>query len=691
MIKIIHIELLTLVLFLATGCAKKPGDGEMSQGATIALRVDAQSVPSSGDEGRIDNLRLIAFGSAGSDIATRVDANSGMQSLPANSTLTQDMTAGLRDIYVFANETQPLGLTAQLDAVKNNFSELENLKVQYNSDLSAPFFCSYVRSGLDVKTSGNAPLDVEVVRNVSKVVLNLTQEWGAGEPIEKQVIIKRVQVMNLPKYSYLMGRNYIKSDGTSDGFVDSKLFENPTNESVTPGLGLFKHTFTFYVPEFLGALADHGKHAYIEIEGYLDGRPDVICTYRCPLGNDMHTPKNMTDYNITRNRIYKVNGTIISYGALNNIDIKANIEDWNEVNSTPEDVGEYLIVAETTKPLKFTIKEDIAIKASDLNKVKISSKNDKLDWTRSGNTISVGVKDAFATDVPQAAIDELIITLGQFTRRVNIDYRPSVAQRFAKGLLVMNGTGGATIGAPNAPFKDVLIFKWSTFIGMRTCDDAGTPLPTAQVAYNPTIHNVSSPQLITPYIPNTVTEAQYIGRDKDFLNYLHERTDLHNGGLGDPCREIGTVAGKRWRTPTASEWDELLSETPKAANLSPGKAIGFGGYVPRQSGTSSDAGFVNNAHYGWFYGPSAQQQTDAANPTKGSVFIYQKYYGTSDITQNVGITSLPTQNIFSSSASSTAGRFHYYTANDVVGSMGTRTIGDDKTVGNSFAVRCIQQ
>lgn len=670
MIKIIHIELLTLVLFLATGCAKKPGDGEMSQGATIALRVDAQSVPSSGDEGRIDNLRLIAFGSAGSDIATRVDANSGMQSLPANSTLTQDMTAGLRDIYVFANETQPLGLTAQLDAVKNNFSELENLKVQYNSDLSAPFFCSYVRSGLDVKTSGNAPLDVEVVRNVSKVVLNLTQEWGAGEPIEKQVIIKRVQVMNLPKYSYLMGRNYIKSDGTSDGFVDSKLFENPTNESVTPGLGLFKHTFTFYVPEFLGALADHGKHAYIEIEGYLDGRPDVICTYRCPLGNDMHTPKNMTDYNITRNRIYKVNGTIISYGALNNIDIKANIEDWNEVNSTPEDVGEYLIVAETTKPLKFTIKEDIAIKASDLNKVKISSKNDKLDWTLSGNTISVGVKDAFATDVPQAAIDELIITLGQFTRRVNIDYSPSVAQRFAKGNIVFSTDyKSLTIGAYNTPHRYDVVFKWSTYIGMRICDDSSNPLSVAQVVYKPAVSGITTPIEILPY-PILSEQMEYVGQDKDFLKFLNDQPGLVNQGYGDPCRQMGKVDGKYWRTPTGVEWKELLEESPLVAGYKDrGKVFGLGGYVPQGTGGTS-ATMPANANYGWFFGPSATAQTDPANPAKGSVSIYQKYYAGHP---SGSVAVLPTQNIHSSSAYSNEGNY-YYTANDVGGGVAAQSI-----------------
>lgn len=656
-----------LVLFFAAGCNKEGALPEQTLEATLLLKV-ASGIGSAVDpENQLNEVRVLSFHASGSATGL-LDVNGGKQQLPTDRPLTQTMHMGVRDIYVIANESEVSGLTNTFNGMRN-LTDLAAIKLPYEPLTMAPPIVSTYNEQIDIKNDGATRVDATVVRTLSKVVLTLSYEWGRNKPIPEDFVILSVQVKNLPEYSYLIGNDY---DGTVFTSSREVTADELVNQSTTPNSSYLSKPLIIYIPEFIGASSAKGKHAYIEIVGHCTSKPAVTSTYRMPLSSNMTTDGTIAgdNYDIARNISFAINATINGMGESNLIYIQVYPQDWSEVESIPEDVGDYLIVDETTKPLKFTLKEDITIKASDLSKVTISSKNNKLDWAIVDNTISVGVKDEFATDVPQAAIDKLIITLGQFTRRVNIDYSPSVAQRFAKGNIVFSTDyKSLTIGAYNTPHRYDVVFKWSTYIGMRICDDSSNPLSVAQVVYKPAVSGITTPIEILPY-PILSEQMEYVGQDKDFLKFLNDQPGLVNQGYGDPCRQMGKVDGKYWRTPTGVEWKELLEESPLVAGYKDrGKVFGLGGYVPQGTGGTS-ATMPANANYGWFFGPSATAQTDPANPAKGSVSIYQKYYAGHP---SGSVAVLPTQNIHSSSAYSNEGNY-YYTANDVGGGVAAQSI-----------------
>lgn len=337
--KIIKILFFAIITCVMAGCTKEslsPQDGPLE---TLSLKVETPSAAAESDEDIISDARIIAFRDANT-----LDANSGMKTIAAGGSITQTVTSGIRDIYVFANESQVQGMTTQLDGVRT-LSALQAIQVPYSVDIAPPFLSSVMETKT-LTTDANMTANVE--RTVSKVVLTVGYEWGAGKPLSEELVIDRVQVLNVPEFSYLIGKDY---DGAK--FTSSREVATTTelaNQSTTPLSSYLSKPLTIYIPEFLGATDAADDHAYLEIVGHLESDPAITSTYRMPLSSNMAADGTITgtNYDIARNTAFTINATIKSFGELNQIEIGSEIEAWQTVNSTPEDVGHYVFLESVT-------------------------------------------------------------------------------------------------------------------------------------------------------------------------------------------------------------------------------------------------------------------------------------------------------------------------------------------------------
>lgn len=334
--KLLYSTLLSTTLLFAS-CVKEDNTQQMERGpeATISLKVPTQVASVGSGEDEIRDVRIVSFvPSTAPNNEGRLDVNGGNISLIANP-ITQTLRTGVRDVYVFANETQVDGLTSELNAVQS-LDDLASIQIPYRRTLAPPFFSYSVEPNFEIKKENNTSIDAKVVRTVSKVRLNIVYTWGPDTDLYEELVIRSVQVVNLPVYSYLIGKEY---NGGQYQYTSSQKLEGDVlkNTSVVPN-EYRSQTLIIYVPEFLGASEYDGKHAYILIYGYIPDHPSVWISYEIPLGDGIgSTP--MTDYNITRNTDFKIQATIKSYGP-DNLIIKTDVQDWDMVES-PSDVGEY--------------------------------------------------------------------------------------------------------------------------------------------------------------------------------------------------------------------------------------------------------------------------------------------------------------------------------------------------------------
>lgn len=325
--KLIYITLLSTILIFA-GCAKEDNmQIQSGSEATLLLNVPTRAVGAGDDE--ITEVRIVSFvPQDASNGAGWMDVNGGKKALEFNS-ITQTLKTGVRDVYVFANETVVGGLSAKLNGM-HSLTDLNAIKLPYSGPLAPPFLCSYVEPKLSIEQQGNPSVEAEVVRAVSMVNLTLNYEWGEGKSLPEELVIDQVQVKHLPKYSYLVGRSYDGGD-----FIDSEILSGAdlANQSTNQQDKYKSGELVIYIPEFIGASV--GGYSFIEIIGHPKSNSGIKCKYEIPLGDGIESDP-MTDYDITRNTAFVINATINRYGETDNISIQANVVDWNEVNTAPE-------------------------------------------------------------------------------------------------------------------------------------------------------------------------------------------------------------------------------------------------------------------------------------------------------------------------------------------------------------------
>lgn len=331
--KLLYITLLSILL-LSTGCVKED-NMQLPSGpdATLSLNVPTRS--SGYGEYEVENVRIASFIPQSATTAPGVlDVNGGKRALEPNGNILQVLRTGVRDVYVFTNEPEDIG--RELEAMKS-LADLDRITLPYTPGILAPPFFGYHVENREIKRGDNPVMDANALHTVSKVQLIITYTWGPTTNLPEKLIIESVQVKNLPTRSYLIGRPY----DLVGSYIDSEIITGYRIDNGTSIPNTYRNRpLSIYIPEFLGASADNGKHAYIEIIGHLANDPSISCTYTIPLGDGMaSTP--MADYNITRNTEYQILATIESYGQTNNISITTNVVDWNEVES-PSEVGDYL-------------------------------------------------------------------------------------------------------------------------------------------------------------------------------------------------------------------------------------------------------------------------------------------------------------------------------------------------------------
>lgn len=335
--KLLYGIILSIILVLA-GCTKEDTKSSkwVSDGvdATLSLRIPAQADVVS-NEDKVTDVRIVSFvPSTATTAPGLLDVNGGKQPLPASGPITQILRTGVRDIHIFANEDRVTGLTNQLNTTRS-LTDLATIKLPYSGTLAPPFLCHYVQPSFEIKEAGTPLIDSKVVRTVSKVKLTLTYEWGEGTPLSEELVIDKVQVKHLPKYSYLIGNSY---DGVD--FADSEILEGTAlaNQSLLPN-EYKSGELIIYIPEFLGATANN--YTFVEVSGHMVSNSYITCTYKIPLGGVMQIDGTVTNYNIPRNTQFNINATIKSYGKVDNMAVKIIVLPWNVVGMD-EEVGYFL-------------------------------------------------------------------------------------------------------------------------------------------------------------------------------------------------------------------------------------------------------------------------------------------------------------------------------------------------------------
>lgn len=331
--KLLYINLLNIISLFAS-CVKED-NMQLPSGSDATLSLNFPTRSAGYGEYEVTDVRIVSFIPESATTAPGVlDVNGGKRELNPYGNILQTLRTGVRDVYVFTNEPEDIG--RELEAMKS-LTDLARIKIPYTAGTLTPPFFGYHVENREIKSGENPVMDANALRTVSKVELIITYTWGPTTNLHEELVMESVQVKNLPKHSYLIGRPY---DLVGD-YIDSEIITGfPLDNRTTIPNTYRSRPLSIYIPEFLGASADNGKHAYIEIIGHLANDPTISCTYTIPLGDGMvSTP--MTDYNITRNTEYQIVATIESYGQTNNIGITANVVDWNEVES-PSEVGDYL-------------------------------------------------------------------------------------------------------------------------------------------------------------------------------------------------------------------------------------------------------------------------------------------------------------------------------------------------------------
>lgn len=339
------------LLYLIIACTNRmeeSSDGS-SYGEGQAVSVNIMPKLAIGDESKVTQLRVIIF-------STRTSNPYGPKVLVSNQLIdvNEDYVAityiGYNDIYVIGNE--PVDLSGI-----NSPEELKNIQMNTESSLSASKFVFFrqllnvnVRSKNEIYPEGaSAPvskLEIKLQRVIAKLSVKFdlsTEICENGTPTGEFVNLESMELLRIPKYSYLASCKY----RIEEGFLDNRVFslENSSAE---------QNHFTWssgdiYLPEYLPM--DEIYRMVLRIKGTSRG---ITRIYTLPVGDAMNSvDSHSTDWNITRNRHYILNiNAVTGYGE-ESLEMKANVAGWSEIN-VPIDItgASFLAVNKKTVEVK---------------------------------------------------------------------------------------------------------------------------------------------------------------------------------------------------------------------------------------------------------------------------------------------------------------------------------------------------
>lgn len=320
----------TTLLYLITACTngiEEPSAGS-SQEESKEIPVNITPKLVIGDENEVSQLRVIIF-------ATQTSNPYGSRVLISNQLidLNEDYTAityiGYNDIYVIGNE--PIDLSN----VKRP-EELKNIQMNTEGSLNASKFVFFrkllnvnVRNKNEIYLEGESTpvseLEIKLQRVIAKLSVNFdlsTEIYEEQTPTGTYVNFESMELIRIPKYSYLIPETYKKEEGFLDNHVF--LLKNSSTE---------QNHFTWssgeiYLPEYI--LENDDYKVELRIKGTSKGTTHI---YTLPIGDAMNAvDSHSTDWNITRNRHYRLTIKAITGYGEESLEVKTSVAGWSEIN-----------------------------------------------------------------------------------------------------------------------------------------------------------------------------------------------------------------------------------------------------------------------------------------------------------------------------------------------------------------------
>ena len=320
------ITLLYLITACTTGIEESSVGNSQEEGKEIPVNIMPKLVV--GDENEVSQLRVIIF-------STRTSNPYGSRVLISNQLidLNEDYTAityiGYNDIYVIGNE--PIDLSN----VKRP-EELKNIQMNTEGSLNASKFVFFkkllnvnVRNKNEIYLEGESTpvseLEIKLQRVIAKLSVNFdlsTEIYEEQTPTGTYVNFESMELIRIPKYSYLIPETYKKEEG----FLDNRVFllKNSSTE---------QNHFTWssgeiYLPEYI--LENDDYKVELRIKGTSKGTTHI---YTLPIGDAMNAvDSHSTDWNITRNRHYRLTIKAITGYGEESLEVKTSVAGWSEIN-----------------------------------------------------------------------------------------------------------------------------------------------------------------------------------------------------------------------------------------------------------------------------------------------------------------------------------------------------------------------
>lgn len=338
---IYKIGFLITLLWFASACTDETelsGNADQADGKEVPVNILSRVV--AGDENKVSKLRLIIF-------STRTSDPYGPRTLTRNQLIStkENYTAityvGYNDIYMIGNEPVDLsGVTTP-----------EELKIRMDTEsmLAASEFVFYrqllnvnVRSKNEIYVGGQtkpvSELEIPLQRVIAKLTVKFdlsTEIYEGDNPTGKYLEFESMELVRVPKYSYLVPGKY----EMANGFRDDRSF-SLENSSTEPNHFTWS-SGEIYLPEYL--LDNDEYRTFLRIKGTSGS---VVCTYTLPVGDGMNPLDSYSDeWNITRNRHYTLTVKGIRGYGEKSLEANARVAGWSEVN-VPMDIpgASFLVV-----------------------------------------------------------------------------------------------------------------------------------------------------------------------------------------------------------------------------------------------------------------------------------------------------------------------------------------------------------
>ncbi|WP_217938024.1 hypothetical protein [Bacteroides acidifaciens] len=351
-LKLVYIySFVVALLYLLTACTDVIEASSDSNGQGEGKEIPVSIMPKlvAGDENEISQLRVIIF-------STRTSNPYGPKVLVSNQLIdiNEDYVAityiGYNDIYVIGNE--PVDLSGI-----NSPEELKSIQMNSESNLNASRFVFFrqllnvnVRSKNEIYTEGvSVPvskLEIKLQRVIAKLSVKFdlsTEICENGNPTGEHVNFESMELLRIPKYSYLVAGKY----KIEEGFLGNRMFS--LRNSSTEQNHFTWSSGEIYLPEYLPTDKDY--RMILRIKGTSRG---ITRVYTLPIGDAMNSiDSHSTEWNITRNRHYSLNIKAITGYGEESLDMKSNVSGWSEINVPIEITGaSFLAVNKKTVEVK---------------------------------------------------------------------------------------------------------------------------------------------------------------------------------------------------------------------------------------------------------------------------------------------------------------------------------------------------